>query len=71
MGFQRFQMGMVQVSEVTEKEVLVAHGLTEDGFRQALMSYKDEQAVMEVMMVIQQQSQMILQKHGMMMQPAM
>lgn len=70
-AFQRFQMGMVQLSEITEKQILTQCGVTEGQFRDALMSHNKEPALAEAMMLLQQQSQMILQKHGMMMMPQM
>ena len=68
MSMMMFQQGMVAVQESTEKAVMSALRLSPADFSSALMVFKGEEVVVEKMMLIQQQSHMILQKHGMMMQ---
>lgn len=60
----KFQMGLMQVTEEVEKELLSSRGMISTDFQNILMKYQTEPKIGELFMMMQMQNKHVLMEHG-------
>lgn len=68
--FERFQQGLMVITEGVEKQLLEDNGLTQTDFQELLMRQQNNETIQKIFMQMQYRNQMILQAHGIAMQYA-
>lgn len=61
---EKFQVGLFQATESSEKELLKAHGMTTTDFQAVLTKYQNEKRIQEIFYIMQMENQRVLQSHG-------
>jgi len=63
-GMEQFQMGLMQIADGAEKELLGSHGLSQQDFQAILMQYQSNRKIIEIFTSMQYDNKRILAKHG-------